>query len=116
MKSEIFKNYCLSKKGAIEDFPFGADTLVIKIATKMFALFSKRENKICISLKCDPFLAEDLRQRFSSITPGYHLNKKHWNSVVIDSSVPEDEIYWMIDHSYELVLKSLTKSERESII
>lgn len=115
MDSNTITNYCLSKKGAVEDFPFGPDVLSIKVASKMFALISDRGNKINISLKCDPFLAQDLRERYPSITPGYHLNKKHWNTIVVDDSIPNNEIHWMIDHSYDLVVKSLTKAERESL-
>ncbi len=112
MNGEAVKEYCLSKKGAVEDFPFGPDALVIKVASKMFALMSSHGTKVSISLKCDPFLAQDFRDRYPSITAGYHLNKKHWNTVSIDGRVPDQELCWMIDHSYELVLKSLTRSER----
>ena len=115
MDSKTVTNYCLAKKGATPDFPFGPEAMAIKVASKMFALISERSNKTNISLKCDPFLAQDLRDRFPAITPGYHLSKKHWNTIVIDDTIPENEINWMIDHSYELVLKSLTKSERDSI-
>ncbi|MCX7708293.1 MAG: MmcQ/YjbR family DNA-binding protein [Clostridia bacterium] len=115
MDSKAVTDYCLSKKGVAEDFPFGPDVLTFKVGSKMFALISGRGNKINISLKCDPFLAQDLRERYPLITPGYHLNKKHWNTIVIDDSIPDHEIFWMIDHSYELVLKSLTKAERESL-
>lgn len=115
MDGKELTNYCLSKKGAYEDFPFGPDVLVIKVSSKMFALISGRGNKLNISLKCDPFLAEDLRTKYSSVTPGYHLSKKHWNTVLIDGTIPEQELHWMIDHSYELVLKSLTKTEREAV-
>ena len=68
-----------------------------------------------LSLKCDPFVAEDLRQRYPAITPGYHLSKRHWNTILIDGSVPDSEVIWMIDHSYDLVFKSLTKTEKEQI-
>ncbi|MCX7749063.1 MAG: MmcQ/YjbR family DNA-binding protein [Clostridia bacterium] len=115
LNGKMITEYCLAKKGALEDFPFGPDVLVLKVASKMFALISERRNRLNISLKCDPFLAQDLRQRFPSIEPGYHLNKKHWITVVVDGTIPDHEIYWMIDHSYELVLKGLTKQERESL-
>ncbi|HEX2926991.1 MAG TPA: MmcQ/YjbR family DNA-binding protein, partial [Ruminiclostridium sp.] len=112
---DALTNYCLSRKGAEKDLPFGPDVLVFKVADKMFALLSSRDNKLNLSLKCDPFLAQDFRQRYSSITPGYHLNKKNWNTIVIDGSIPAEELWWMIDHSYELVLKNLSKSVRDSI-
>lgn len=115
MDAAQIKNYCISKMGAFEEFPFGPDVLVIKVASKMFALMSGREGKFNLSLKCDPFLAEDLRQRYAAITSGYHLNKKHWNTIVLDGSVPDSEITWMIDHSYDLVVKSLTKVEKEQL-
>jgi predicted DNA-binding protein (MmcQ/YjbR family) len=78
----------------------------------MFALIAKDR----ISLKCEPFTAELLRKQFQSVTPGYHLNKQHWNTVIIDGTVPDDEIRWMINHSYDLVFKSLTKAEKEQIL
>ena len=107
---------CLSKIGAFKDYPFGPDILVIKVGSKMFALISERGGKLNISLKCDPLLAEALRQQYSSITPGYHLNKKHWNTVEVNDSIPKEKLNWMINHSYDLVFKSLTKSEKQSII
>jgi predicted DNA-binding protein (MmcQ/YjbR family) len=107
--------YCLAKKGAHEDYPFGSEPLVVKISTRMFALFSYRGDKLGISLKCDPFVIQSLKQQYASITPGYHLNKQHWITIQIDGSVPENELIWLIDLSYELVYKSLTKSEKESI-
>ena len=115
MTYEELKNYCISKKGAFEDYPFGDTPLVIKIASKMFSLISHKENKLYISLKCDPFLADNLRSQYPSIPPGYHLNKIHWNKVFLDGSVPENEICWMINHSYEMVLKTLTKSQKKTI-
>lgn len=107
--------YCLSKKGAYEDFPFGPEPATIKVGSKMFALISNRSDKIFISLKCDPFVAQSLREQYPSITPGDHLNKQHWNTIAIDGTIPEHEIIWMIDHSYDLVYKSLTKADKESI-
>lgn len=115
MDGNTLTGYCLSKKGAVENFPFGPDVMTIKLASKIFALISDKGSKLNISLKCDPFLAQDFRERFPAVTAGYHLNKRHWNTVVIDGSIPEQEIFWMIDHSYELVYKSLTKVERESL-
>jgi predicted DNA-binding protein (MmcQ/YjbR family) len=108
-------NYCLSKKGAYKDFPFGPEPATIKVGSKMFALISNRSDKVLLSLKCDPFVAQSLREQYTGITPGYHLNKQHWNTIVLDEFIPEHEILWMIDHSYELVFKSLTRAEKESI-
>jgi predicted DNA-binding protein (MmcQ/YjbR family) len=107
--------YCLSKKGAYEDFPFGPEPITVKVGSKMFALISNRSDKIFISLKCDPFVAQSLREQYLSITSGYHLNKQHWNTIAIDGTIPKQELIWMIDHSYDLVFKSLTKSEKKNI-
>ena len=115
MDGKAISEYCLSKKGVVEDLPFGPDVLVYKVASKIFILISDRGSKLSISVKCDPILAEDFRQRYSSVTPGYHMNKRHWNTIVIDESIPENELFWMINHSYELILKSLTKAERDSM-
>ncbi|SEO50053.1 MmcQ/YjbR family DNA-binding protein [Paenibacillus sp. OV219] len=110
---EALIGHCLSKAGAIKEFPFGPDPLVMKAGGKMFALIPGDGSSI--SLKCDPVIAENLRQQYEAITPGYHLNKKHWNSITLDGSVPEQELHDMIDHSYELVLKGMTKAERACI-
>jgi len=99
--------YCLSKPDAYLDYPFGPSPAVVKVYDKMFALVFIRNDKPCLSLKCDPFVAKSLRQQYSAVAPGYHLNKEHWNTVVIDGSVPDDEIMWMIDHSYELVVRRI---------
>jgi predicted DNA-binding protein (MmcQ/YjbR family) len=112
---QALTNYCLSKKGAREDYPFGEDVLVIKVASKMFALISKSNQRLNISLKCDPYKAESLRQQHPSITAGYHLNKTHWNTVIIDGTIPETELHSMIDHSYELVYKGLRKAEKPEL-
>ena len=93
MNMEHIINYCLAKKGAYEDYPFGPEPLVIKVASKMFAIFNK-EN--AISLKCDPLLSGNFRKQYKSVTGGYHLNKQHWNTIVIDSEVPDNEFKWMI--------------------
>lgn len=104
--------YCLSKPGAKEDHPFGPDPLVAKVGGKMFALVSGTS----ISLKCDPVIAENLREQYEAVTPGYHLNKKHWNSIRVDGSIPENELEDMIDHSYELVVKGLPKAARVGLV
>lgn len=115
MERNVLRNYCLSKKGTIAEFPFGPDTEVFKVVGKMFALIPKNAHPPTISLKCDPALAEMLRQTYEAVIPGYHLNKRHWNTLTVDGSVPEDEVLEMIDHSYELVVKGLKKAEREKL-
>jgi predicted DNA-binding protein (MmcQ/YjbR family) len=115
MRMEKWVQYCLSKPGSYEDYPFGPEPTVIKVGSKMFALLSISNEVVHISLKCDPFMAELLRQQYSAVKPGYHLNKRHWNTVSIDGSIPHSEVESMIDHSYELVVKSLPKDVREQI-
>ncbi|QDY85456.1 MmcQ/YjbR family DNA-binding protein [Paenibacillus polymyxa] len=107
--------YGLSQKEAVKDYPFGADPLVLKVGGKMFALLTKKDGISHVSLKCDPVIAENLRQQNKAIKPGYHLNKKHWNTVEVDDRFPLEDLYSMIDHSYELVFKNLTKAQREAI-
>jgi len=102
MDIESLRDYCISKKNATESFPFGDDTLVFKTNGKIFALVNL-EGDLSINLKCDPVFAIELRERFTSVTPGYHMNKKHWNTVQLDGSVPDKEIFSWIDHSYEQV-------------
>lgn len=116
MKKNIIE-YCLKKKGATKDNPFGPDPLVIKIAGKMFALiFEDKGDNFLLNLKCDPVIAENLREQHETVRPGYHMNKKHWNTITIDGSLPEPDVFVMIDHSYDLVAKNLPKSLRESIL
>lgn len=106
--------HCLSKKGAVETFPFGPDARVLKVMDKMFAIMPV-DGTASISLKCEPVWAQMLRDTYEAVKPGYHLNKQHWNTVLSDGSIPDDEIREMIDHSYTLVVKSLKKSEREAL-
>lgn len=110
-----FINYCLNKNGAIKDYPLGPDQdpFAIKIAGKIFALFY--EEKGYLNLKCDPVIAENLREQHKDVRPGYHMNKQHWNTIILEGSLPESAIFEMIDHSYDLVVISLPKSIRESI-
>ncbi|WP_274364779.1 MmcQ/YjbR family DNA-binding protein [Paenibacillus thermotolerans] len=107
--------YCLSRKGAQEDYPFGPRPLVIKVGGKMFALLSTEADGVHISLKCEPDMADLLRRQYATVLPGYHLNKRHWNTVIVDGSVPDEELKWMIDHSYAMVVKGLTRTEREKL-
>lgn len=103
MNIESIREYCISKKGVTESFPFGDDTLVFKAGGKIFALVNLNGD-LSINLKCDPVLAIELRERFSSVTPGYHMNKKHWNTVLLDGSIPDKELLSWIDHSYNLII------------
>ena len=113
MTLEEVKQYFLSKKGAWEDYPFDDVTAVFKVGKKMFSLIGSDSNPLTINLKCDPELAVDLREVYEEITPGYHMNKRHWNTVNIQGNLDQVEIYKLIDLSYDLVVKSLPKKERE---
>jgi predicted DNA-binding protein (MmcQ/YjbR family) len=106
---------CGARPGSVEDYPFGDGAAVFKVAGRMFALVSLGPPPGSVSLKCDPRLAEDLRTRYPAITPGYHLNKRHWNTVELDGSVPDEELLDLIDHSYDLVVASLTRAQRDSL-
>ena len=107
---------CSTKPGSVEDYPFSDEVAVFKVAGRMFALVSLGPAPGSVSLKCDPGMAADLRGRYAAITPGYHLNKRHWNTVMLDGSVPEAEVLELIDHSYDLVLAGLTTSQRNELI
>lgn len=115
MNFDDLKSYCLGKKGATQDFPFNDETLVFKVGGKMFALTNINSKQLSVNLKCDPFLSPALRDEFEAVKPGYHMNKKHWNTVLVDGSIPEDRILFMIDMSYSLVYNSLTRAEKERI-
>jgi predicted DNA-binding protein (MmcQ/YjbR family) len=104
-----FREYCLSKPGATESTPFGPDVLVLKVGGKIFALAALAEVPARVNLKCDPDLALELRDRYEQVTPGYHMNKKHWNTIEIENGIPDTELRKMIDHSYELVVKRFPK-------
>jgi len=109
-----FREYCLTKPGATEGTPFGPDVLVFKVGGKMFALAALDEVPTTINLKCDPDLALDLRDRYEQVRPGYHMNKKHWNTVEIEGGISLVELRRMIDHSYELVVKNLPKAAQRN--
>jgi len=113
MDLAAFREYCLRKRGATEGTPFGETVLVFKVAGKIFALAALDEIPATLNLKCDPALA--LRDRYEQVQPGYHMNKKHWNTVEIDSGVPEAELRKMIEHSYVLVVRALPKAQRDQL-
>lgn len=112
---EEVRAYCAAKRGATASYPFGEQALVYKVGEKMFALVGERNQRLEINVKCDPDWALALRDMFTAVEPGYHMNKRHWNTVVLDGSIPSDEVCAMIDHSYELVFKRLTKAQRDTI-
>jgi predicted DNA-binding protein (MmcQ/YjbR family) len=115
MNIEEVRNFCLKLNGTEEDYPFGEDTLVFKVGGKIFALASLDSIPLQINLKCDPEKAIELRETYDSVIPGYHMNKKHWNTVVLDGSVRNREVQDWIKDSYYLVFNSLKKSEKEKL-
>jgi predicted DNA-binding protein (MmcQ/YjbR family) len=115
MDTVEFREYCLTKPDVTEGMPFGETVLVFKVAGKMFALVSLDEVPAIANLKCDPDLALDLRDRYEQVRPGYHMNKKHWNTVEIEGGIPEAELCKMIDHSYDLVVQSLPRASHSKI-
>ncbi len=115
MNIESLREYCLKKPDITESFPFGEDTLVFKVAGKIFLLAGLDEIPLRINLKCDPEKAIELREQYEAVTPGYHMNKNHWNTVIIDGSIPRKELLEWIDHSYILVVDSLKKADMERI-
>lgn len=116
MNYALTKQYLLSKPEAQEDYPFGTDVLVAKIKGKMFATLSMNNNVANMNLKCDPNHAYELRDMFESVIEGYHMNKRHWNTIILNGSIPKGEIERMIDHSYTLVVKKLKKVERSALL
>jgi predicted DNA-binding protein (MmcQ/YjbR family) len=115
MDLETLRQYCLGKLAVTESTPFGEDVLVFKVGGKIFALAPLDEVPATANLKCDPDLALELRDRYEQVRPGYHMNKKHWNTIELDSGIPDAELRKMIDHSYELVVKSLPKGARAKL-
>jgi predicted DNA-binding protein (MmcQ/YjbR family) len=114
---EAIREYCLAKKGNItEEFPFGEDVLVFKVHGKLFLLTRLERRPFAINLKCDPQLAVELRERYESVQPGYHMNKKYWITVVLNDSIPVKEVLRMIDHSYIQVLQGLPKPVRTGLL
>jgi len=116
MNIETLRAYCISKKAVEETFPFGEDTLVFKVAGKMFLLTSLSQSPLQFNAKCDPDEAVELRDLYDAIQPGYHMNKQHWNTVIIDGTIPAKLLRRLIDDSYNLVVRSLPKKLREQLL
>jgi len=116
MKLESLRGYLLKKTGAKEDFPFGPEAMVFKVMGKMFALVAWTLEPLRISLKCDPDLALSLREVYQAIRPAYHMNKRHWNTVILNGTIPDEEVFAMIDDSYDLVVKGLKKADRQKLL
>jgi len=115
MNIEQIREYCLNKKGVTGDFPFDEDTLVLKVMDKMFLLASLEKIPSQINLKCNPEEAIELREKYEAVIPGYHMNKQHWNTIIIDNSIPPKNIISWIDNSYNLVVSGLKKSEKKEL-
>ncbi len=113
MHIEAFRDYCLSKKGVTESFPFDEDVLVFKVLNKMFALTSLSADAFKVSLKCNPERAMELREEFESIIPAFHMNKKHWNSVNVETLMDDALFIELLNHSYDLVVQGMTKKDKE---
>ena len=115
MRPAELRDYCLSLTGAEETFPFGPETSVFKVAGKMFALSQLAVESLRVSVKCEPELAEGLRAAHAAVIPGYHLNKRHWNTVIIDGSLSDESIREFIDDSYDLVVSKLPEARRRAL-
>ncbi|MGV8947586.1 MAG: MmcQ/YjbR family DNA-binding protein [Lutibacter sp.] len=115
MNIEEFRDYCLSKNQVIESFPFDEETLVFKVGSKIFALAGLENHPATANLKCDPEKALALREEYHEIMPGYHMNKIHWNTVIIDGSLSNKLIAELTDDSYNLVVKGLSKKQQKEI-
>ena len=113
MNIEEFRNYCLSKKEVTESFPFDEVTLVFKVLNKMFALTGLDREEFTVNLKCDPEYAIELREKYPEVQPGFHMSKKHWNTVAFEESLDHETLMEMIDHSYDMVVKGMKKADRE---
>ncbi len=115
MDIETFRDYCLSKKGVTEEFPFDETTLVFKVMGKMFALTGLNRLPFSVNLKCNPDRSIELREMHSEIQPGYHMNKKHWNTVNFSGSLTTDMLCELIDNSYNLIVSGLTKKAKQEL-
>jgi predicted DNA-binding protein (MmcQ/YjbR family) len=115
MTARELRDHCLAFAGAEETFPFGPRTSVFKVAGKVFALSRLDERPLRVSLKCEPGLAEQLRQAHPAVSPGYHLNKRHWNTVIVDGSLPDATIADMVEDSYDLIVSRLSEARRRAL-
>jgi predicted DNA-binding protein (MmcQ/YjbR family) len=115
MTPAALRRRCLALPGATEEFPFGPETSVFKVGGKIFAISGLEGQPLTVAVKCDPGLAEQLRASYAAIIPGYHLNKRHWNTIVLDGSVPDAMVRDMIEDSYDLVVSALPRAAREAL-
>jgi predicted DNA-binding protein (MmcQ/YjbR family) len=115
MRPDELRDRCLSLPGADETFPFGPENSVFKVAGKVFALSRLDATPLRVSLKCEPLLAQQLREAHSAVIPGYHLNKRHWNTVILDGSMPDEMVGDMIEDSYDLIVSKLAQSRRQAL-
>lgn len=115
MNLEDIRTYCLQKPGVTEEFPFDNDTLVFKVMGKIFALIPLESEDLRMNLKCEPDLAQELRTRYTGVLPGYHMNKTHWNTVVMDGSFSSQQLLQWIDHSYALIVSRLPKKHKNQL-
>lgn len=115
MNIDSFREYCLAKKGVTEDFPFDEVTLCLRVVGKIFAITGLDSEAFTVNLKCEPDYAVELRERHPEVQPGWHMNKKHWNTVDFEGSLDEKMLRHLVDHSYDQVVKSLKKSEMEML-
>jgi predicted DNA-binding protein (MmcQ/YjbR family) len=115
MTAAELRRACLTKPGVTEEFPFGESPSVFKVAGKMFAISSLRDRPLTVSLKCEPELAQQLRLTYPAIQPGYHLNKRHWNTITLDGSLSDEMILDMLEDSYDLVVAGLPAKARASL-
>ena len=115
VRPDELRDHCLEFRGSTETFPFGPETSVFKVGGKMFALSGLSRNPLAVSLKCEPLLAEQLRAAHAAVLPGYHLNKRHWNTVIIDGSLSDRMIRDMLEDSYDLVVSELPRSKRRAL-
>ena len=116
MNLESIRTYCLAKPGKVtEDFPFDEEVLVFRVYGKIFLLTSINDRPLALNLKSDPEQAIEWREQYESVRPGYHMNKKHWNTVTMDGSIPRHELLKMVDHSFDQVVRGLKKSDRKKL-
>lgn len=116
MQLQEIEKLLLKRQGSYIDYPFGDDIMTLKIENKIFAIVSEKDNPLRVNLKCEPNDAIAYREIYESVIPGYHMNKKHWNTIILDGSISKSVVEDMISQSYELVFSKLTKKEKEKIL